>query len=414
MASINNATREIVCKVVYYGPGMSGKTTNLQIIHRGLPQDNRGQLVSLDTHQERTLFFDFLPIDLGAIEGYQTKFQLYTVPGQTYYNATRKLVLRGVDGIVFVADSQMGKMDENLESWNNLLENLAEYGYRIEEIPVVLQYNKQDVMGALSVKDMDAALNREGKHPSMGAVAFEGKGVKDTLKIVASGVLDRLRHQLAAVRSGAGRTIAQAAAASSATAVAEAPPTPKLRARSAREAASASPVPEKKRRLIDPALLNRVRPMLTRRAAPPPPPRWDFTQDCDVCWRGLRIGRAAVRVEPRQNLDHEGAYLVEASMRMWGLFRRSISGPAEPANEQRAGHGARLPLAGSNGHGPEALIEPGPTPRLWMRMGSLRLVPPGQSPRDWPDDERLMPPAADNSTPNPDLEEVSHHVAPGA
>src|SRR5687768_8304905 len=120
MASINSATKEIVCKIVYYGCGMSGKTTNLQMIHKGLPETARGQLVSLDTQQERTLFFDFLPIDLGTIEGYQTKFQLYTVPGQVYYNATRKLVLRGVDGIVFVGDSQFDKAGENIESFENL------------------------------------------------------------------------------------------------------------------------------------------------------------------------------------------------------------------------------------------------------------------------------------------------------
>jgi signal recognition particle receptor subunit beta len=128
MASINTATKEITCKVVYYGPGMSGKTTNLQMIHQGLPENHRGNLVSLDTQQERTLFFDFLPIDLGTIEGFKTKFQLYTVPGQVYYNATRKLVLRGVDGLIFVADSQVGKTEENVESWENLKENLAEDG----------------------------------------------------------------------------------------------------------------------------------------------------------------------------------------------------------------------------------------------------------------------------------------------
>jgi signal recognition particle receptor subunit beta len=201
MASINSATKEIVCKIVYYGPGMSGKTTNLQFIHRGLPETNRGQLVSLDTRQERTLFFDFLPIDLGTIDGYQTKFQLYTVPGQVFYNATRKLVLRGVDGIVFVADSQLEKMAENAESLQNLHDNLREYGYSLAEMPHVFQYNKQDLPGALSLKDMDASLNPGGVAPSIGAVACQGVGVKDTLKIVASGVLDKLRHQIANLAS---------------------------------------------------------------------------------------------------------------------------------------------------------------------------------------------------------------------
>jgi signal recognition particle receptor subunit beta len=145
MASINYAIREISVKIVYYGPGLSGKTTNLQVIHRKIPVDYRSDMVSLATETDRTLFFDFLPLDLGKIKGFSTKFQLYTVPGQVYYNATRKLVLRGVDGVVFVVDSAADKIQENLESFQNLHDNLAEYGYQQGSIPIIIQYNKRDL-----------------------------------------------------------------------------------------------------------------------------------------------------------------------------------------------------------------------------------------------------------------------------
>ena len=143
MASINYAYKEIISKIVYYGPGLSGKTTNLQYVFSKVPAETRGELISLATDADRTLYFDFLPLNVGTIKGFATKFQLYTVPGQVYYNATRKLVLRGVDGIVFVADSQAEKLDENIESFQNLQDNLAEYGYDIDGIPTVIQYNKR-------------------------------------------------------------------------------------------------------------------------------------------------------------------------------------------------------------------------------------------------------------------------------
>ncbi|MBO7131470.1 MAG: GTPase, partial [Fibrobacterales bacterium] len=154
MASINFATREINCKIVYYGPGVGGKTTNLQVIHQKLPDDKRSEMVSLATEQDRTLFFDFLPLNLGAIRGFKTRFQLYTVPGQVYYNSTRKLVLRGVDGVVFVADSQKSRHAENLESLQNLQDNLKEYGFDLKDIPFVLQYNKRDLPDIFTVEEM--------------------------------------------------------------------------------------------------------------------------------------------------------------------------------------------------------------------------------------------------------------------
>jgi len=194
MVSINYAFREISCKIVYYGPGLSGKTTNLQYVHQKVPGKTRGDLISLATDADRTLYFDFLPINLGAIQGFSTKFQLYTVPGQVYYNATRKLVLRGVDGLVFVADSQRAKMDENLESLKNLYDNLEEYGYDPTDLPIVIQYNKRDLPDVMTVEELEAALNPLN-HPHFEAVAVNGSGVFDTLKLIIKLVLDKARSQ---------------------------------------------------------------------------------------------------------------------------------------------------------------------------------------------------------------------------
>lgn len=203
MASINYATREISCKIVFYGPGLSGKTTNLQIIHRKIPDKDKSEMVSLATETDRTLFFDFLPLDLGTIKGFATKFQLYTVPGQVYYNATRKLVLRGVDGVVFVVDSQVEKMPENLESFANLVENLREYGHAIDSLPVVLQYNKRDLPNAYPVEQLNSIFNKNNL-PYFEAVAATGVGVFTTLKGVGKLVIDRFNSKYAGFQ-GAGR-----------------------------------------------------------------------------------------------------------------------------------------------------------------------------------------------------------------
>jgi signal recognition particle receptor subunit beta len=194
MASINYASKEISCKIVFYGPGLSGKTTNLQYVHKKIPPHSKGELISLATDQDRTLFFDFLPVDIGRIHGFSTKFQLYTVPGQVYYNATRKLVLRGVDGLVFVADSQKNKMDENIESLENLEENLLEYGYKMEKMPLVFQYNKRDLNFINSVEELEKRLNPRGL-PYFEAVATKGTGVFDTLKCISKLVLDQAKRR---------------------------------------------------------------------------------------------------------------------------------------------------------------------------------------------------------------------------
>jgi signal recognition particle receptor subunit beta len=224
MSMINYASREINCKIVYYGPGLGGKTTNLEHVYAMVQPDTRGKLISLATETERTLFFDFLPVDLGTIRGFKTRFHLYTVPGQVYYNASRKLILKGVDGIVFVGDSQIERMEANQEAMQNLYDNMAEYGYDLTTMPFVIQYNKRDLPNASPVRELQAALNPgweitnparmrlmpDPSHPgenlveqlSSGewierapyfeAVATTGDGVFDTLKAVSKLVLKGL------------------------------------------------------------------------------------------------------------------------------------------------------------------------------------------------------------------------------
>ncbi len=224
MSMINYASREINCKIVYYGPGLGGKTTNLEIVYGKVQPDTRGKLISLATETERTLFFDFLPVDLGSIRGFKTRFHLYTVPGQVYYNASRKLILKGVDGIVFVGDSQIERMEANQEAMQNLYDNMAEYGYDLTKMPFVIQYNKRDLPNASPIRDLQAALNpgwevtdsgrmratpdpyHAGESlveqlssgewveraPYFEAVAVTGEGVFDTLKAVSKLVLKSL------------------------------------------------------------------------------------------------------------------------------------------------------------------------------------------------------------------------------
>ncbi|MEO1369951.1 MAG: GTPase domain-containing protein, partial [Acidobacteriota bacterium] len=184
MVFFNYSTMQMAAKVVYYGPGLCGKTTNLQWIFEHTSNDSRGEMVSLATETDRTLFFDLLPIDVGSIAGFSTRIQLYTVPGQVFYNTTRKLVLKGVDGVVFVADSQRPMLQANIESFQNLEENLAEMGLTLETIPLVLQYNKRDLPNIMSIPELEQALNPEGRYQSLGASALNGDGVFETLKTI--------------------------------------------------------------------------------------------------------------------------------------------------------------------------------------------------------------------------------------
>ena len=191
MSMINYASREINCKIVYYGTGLGGKTTNLEYIYSRVNPDTKGKMISLATESERTLFFDFLPIDLGEVRGFKTRFHLYTVPGQVYYNASRRLILKGVDGIVFVADSQASRAEANIESMHNLYENLETYGYDLESIPFAIQYNKRDVPNILPVEDLRAQINPMGV-PDFEGTAIEGKGVFETLSCVSKLVVESL------------------------------------------------------------------------------------------------------------------------------------------------------------------------------------------------------------------------------
>ncbi|MBW1896658.1 MAG: GTPase domain-containing protein [Deltaproteobacteria bacterium] len=191
MSLINYSSREINCKIVYYGPGLCGKTTNIQYIYDKVAPETKGKLITLATEMDRTLFFDFLPLELGTVKGFKTRFHLYTVPGQVYYDASRKLILRGVDGLVYVADSQQSRFDANIESLYNLHENLEEYSLKIDEIPFVIQYNKRDMPDIISIEDLEEELNDQS-YPCFEAVAVDGIGVFDTLKAVAKDVLKKL------------------------------------------------------------------------------------------------------------------------------------------------------------------------------------------------------------------------------
>ena len=192
MSFINFAAREINCKIVYYGAGLGGKTTNLQWIFQKTAEQQKGKMISLATETDRTLFFDFLPLDLGSVRGFKTRIHLYTVPGQVFYDASRKLILRGVDGIVFVADSQEERMDANVEALENLMSNLKEHGYDFNKIPYVLQLNKRDLPNVLPVDTLKKDLVKRSE-PIFEAVAFQGQGVFETLKEVARQVLTELK-----------------------------------------------------------------------------------------------------------------------------------------------------------------------------------------------------------------------------
>lgn len=194
MALVNHTTREINAKIVYYGPGLSGKTTNIHFIYHRISPNQRGKLISLATETDRTLFFDFLPVELGSIKGYRVRFHLYTVPGQVFYNATRKLVLKGADGVIFVADSQRAMVDANLESFSNLHDNFADMGINLTDFPMVIQYNKRDLHDVLSLEEMNEQLNPRGA-PFYEAVAVNGDGVLKTFAAISKLVLqDMQKH----------------------------------------------------------------------------------------------------------------------------------------------------------------------------------------------------------------------------
>lgn len=207
MPIVSYASREVTAKIVYYGPGRSGKTTNLQYIHGAVPDDRKGEIVSLATEGDRTLFFDYLPIDLGSISGYRTRIQLYTVPGQVYYDSTRRLVLQGADGIVFVADSRRQQRDDNVESFRNLQGNLLDQDVDPRSVPLCFQYNKRDVADALTMAELESDLNYRAL-PAVEASAVDGRGVFETLQSVTGLVLARLARRLSVVEPTTGAELA--------------------------------------------------------------------------------------------------------------------------------------------------------------------------------------------------------------
>jgi signal recognition particle receptor subunit beta len=261
MVQINFALKEVNCKIVFYGPGMSGKTTNLEIVHQKAPEENKGELTSISTDGDRTLFFDFMPLDLGNVAGMRTKFQLYTVPGQVYYNSTRKLVLQGVDGVIFVADSDPEKMPENIESYQNLIDNLTEYGKDIRELPHVIQYNKRDLPNAMSVEEMDQQMNKFGV-PTFEAVAYTGEGVFPTLKTLAGMVLESID------RMDSRNSKRPAAEATRAAAPAASPARGAQPTRTAAPAAQKKPAAAPQRAAAAPATAARTAPAKAAAAAP--------------------------------------------------------------------------------------------------------------------------------------------------
>lgn len=192
MSFINYNAKEIHCKIVYYGPSLGGKTTNIQWVYQTLASDQKSKLVALNTEIERTLFFDFLPLEVGEIRGFQTRFHLYTVPGQVIYDASRKLILKGLDGVVFVVDSQPDRLEENIASMKNLEKNLEQQGYSLKEIPLLIQYNKRDLPHSLPVAELRKHLNKYNAQ-EVEAVAFEGKGVLDSFKLISKNVIQILK-----------------------------------------------------------------------------------------------------------------------------------------------------------------------------------------------------------------------------
>ena len=271
MVFFNYATMQMAAKIVYYGPGLCGKTTNLHFIYSRTSPGSRGEMVSLETETDRTLFFDLLPLDVGVIGGFKTRVQLYTVPGQVFYNTTRKLVLKGVDGIVFVADSQKAMKDANVESFNNLRTNLAEIGLQLDDLPLVFQFNKRDLSNTLSVEEMNQSLNAQGKHESYEACAVLGQGVFETLKAISKLTLRSLKKRMLGEdrpsRSTAAATVPMPAVEESAldalSAALEPPPAP---------AAPVAPV-------SSPAapVSAQVKPPAPKRAAPETPKKISLT-----------------------------------------------------------------------------------------------------------------------------------------
>lgn len=352
MPSINYAFKEITCKIVYYGPGAGGKTTNLHYVHGNVPAKHRGELVSLATEQDRTLFFDFLPLDIGDVKGFKTKFQLYTVPGQVYYNATRKLVLRGVDGIVFVADSQASRFQDSIDSLRNLEENLRDYGLDLETIPFVMQYNKRDLPDAVPLNELRNALNPDGKYPDYEAVATDGTGCRESLRDVASQILKKLN--------------ATANIASDEQVVTE-----RLGVAGVSGEASSNDTPV--------SHADRRAPQLT------------IDQESGFAWNGIKLGSGEIRLDSRKNDRGEVEYILVSKHRILGITKsldrvmRYVGEDKQNVDGvERTYHVLRDATAGSTSNRVAAYVEKGQgMDRIYLIYpaiaGDMKASPNGES-----------------------------------
>ncbi len=327
MANINYAFKEVSCKIVYYGPGLCGKTTNLQIIHKTIPPKFRGDLVSLATEQDRTLFFDFLPLDLGEVKGFKTKFQLYTVPGQVYYRATRRLVLKGADGVVFVADSGPDRMEENRESLEDLRNDLESYGLSLETMPYVIQYNKRDLPDAIPLDQMEALLNPDHV-PSFEAVAVNGVGVKETLKAIAALVIRRITEAAETKTSPVSELERRAAAAAGRSG--------QVQAAGGSPGAVPPAVPPAAPEVPSSQILRPVAapgPSRVERRAEGDVPDLHILQRCDLHWLGLRVGSAVVEIARQDSSQESAPYLLTCQLMVLKVFRSTWKCPLVWSNE---------------------------------------------------------------------------------
>ena len=272
MVQINFAQKTVNVKVVYYGPGMSGKTTNLEVVHQRAPDTNRGELTSISTDGDRTLFFDYMPLDLGTVAGMRTCFQIYTVPGQVYYNSTRKLVLQGVDGIIFVADSASSMLDQNIESLRNLEENLNEYGKSLATLPHVVQWNKRDLPDAMSTEELNRLLNANGA-PDFEAVANTGQGVFPTLKALAALVLKNIMQETSGGSKSASAAAAPAQPAAPAAPAPAAQAAPPTSAPGAPQQPAAAPGTGLELKVSQPAVAAQASPSQLMQSAPAASPQ---------------------------------------------------------------------------------------------------------------------------------------------
>ncbi len=334
MVFFNYATMQMAAKIVYYGPGLCGKTTNLHVIYGRTAPTARGEMVSLETETDRTLFFDLLPIDVGVIGGFKTRLQLYTVPGQVFYNTTRKLVLKGVDGIVFVADSQRPMLEPNKESFRNLRENLAEIGVRVEEVPLVLQFNKRDLANILSVEELGAALNPDGLFESFESSAANGTGVFETLKGISKLTLRALRSRMTGDVRRPAVFAAPATPSPSLTAPVDAaarPPSGVFPARETPEGRSAPPPSATLDRLARFSELARQQATEEAPAAPTEPPAFPSTAEPETLEAPFVTSAAEAETQP-DFLPEPPAIVEEAAADIsFGESASSAPAPAEPA-----------------------------------------------------------------------------------